>query len=57
MARDKRIQVRLNNQEWEKLYAEAQRREMGMSEVLRDYIKNLPSSNGETTSTTQQDIT
>lgn len=57
MARDKRIQVRLNNQEWEKLYAEAQRREMGMSEVLRDYIKKLPSSNKVTASTTQPNVT
>ncbi|QIZ70494.1 ribbon-helix-helix protein, CopG family [Oxynema aestuarii] len=42
MARDYMLRIRLNSQELEKLKAEAQRRELSMSEVVRDYIKRMP---------------
>lgn len=42
MARQKRFQVRLNDDEWLRLHAEANRRDVSMSEVIQDYIKRLP---------------
>lgn len=42
MARQKRFQVRLNEDEWLRLHAEAHRRNVSMSEVIQDYIKRLP---------------
>lgn len=42
MARQKRFQVRLNDDEWLRLHEEANRRNVSMSEVIQDYIKRLP---------------
>ncbi|QIZ70633.1 ribbon-helix-helix protein, CopG family [Oxynema aestuarii] len=42
MARDELLQIRLTAQEKERLQAEADRRGVSMSEVIRDYIKRLP---------------
>lgn len=42
MARNELLQIRLTGQEKERLQAEAERREVSMSEVIRDYIKKLP---------------
>lgn len=42
MARQKRFQVRLNEDEWLRLHTEADRRNVSMSEVIQDYIKRLP---------------
>ena len=42
MARDYMLRIRLNSQELERLKAEAERRDVSMSEVIRDYIKRMP---------------
>ncbi|MBO0347783.1 ribbon-helix-helix protein, CopG family [Phormidium pseudopriestleyi FRX01] len=42
MARDYMLRIRLNTQELDRLKAEAERRELSMSEVIRDYIKRMP---------------
>jgi antitoxin component of RelBE/YafQ-DinJ toxin-antitoxin module len=42
MARKELLQIRLTGDEKERLHAEAERREISMSEVIRDYIKRLP---------------
>ncbi len=42
MARQKRFQVRLNEDEWLRLHTEADLRNVRMSEVIQDYIKRLP---------------
>lgn len=42
MARDYMLRIRLNSQELERLKVEAQRRDVSMSEVIRDYIKRMP---------------
>jgi len=42
MARNELLQIRLTGQEKERLQAEAERRGVSMSEVIRDYIKRLP---------------
>lgn len=42
MARETQIIVRVRPEEKERLQAEAQRRGLSMSEVIRDYIKRLP---------------
>lgn len=42
MARNELLQIRLTGQEKDRLQAEAERREISMSEVIRDYIKRLP---------------
>lgn len=42
MARDYMLRIRLNSQELDRLKAEAERRELSMSEVIRDYIKRMP---------------
>ncbi|AFY82024.1 MULTISPECIES: ribbon-helix-helix protein, CopG family [Oscillatoriales] len=36
------LRIRLNTQELDRLKAEAERRELSMSEVIRDYIKRMP---------------
>ena len=43
MARDKVFRVRLTQQEWDKLEKTALKRGVSSAEVLRDYIKRLPS--------------
>lgn len=42
MARDYMLRIRLNTQELERLKAVAQKRQLSMSEVIRDYIKRMP---------------
>lgn len=42
MSRLERIIVRVTSEEKERLHAEAKRRNLSMSEILRDYIKRLP---------------
>ncbi|WP_414581087.1 hypothetical protein [Scytonema sp. PCC 10023] len=42
MARDKVFRVRLTQQEWDKLEKTALKRGVSSAEVLRDYIKRLP---------------
>ncbi len=41
MSRDKKIQFNVNQKEYEKLKAYAEKENVSMAEVLRDYIKNL----------------
>ena len=45
MAREKKLQIRLTQQEYETLEKYAESKGVGMSEVLRDYIKTLPIPN------------
>lgn len=47
MAREKRLQVRLNEDEWARLRAEACRRDVSMSEAIQDYIKSLSKGQAE----------
>lgn len=42
MSRLERIIIRVTSEEKERLQAEAVRRSLSMSEILRDYIKQLP---------------
>lgn len=42
MSRLERIIIRVTTEEKERLQAEAIRRSLSMSEILRDYIKQLP---------------
>ena len=42
MSRLERIIVRVTSEEKERLQAEAKKRSLSMSELLRDYIKRLP---------------
>ena len=42
MARTKRIQLNVNELEYQRLKAYAESVDLSMSEVLRDYIKSLP---------------
>lgn len=42
MTRETQIIVRVRPEEKQRLQAEAQRRGVSMSEVIRDYIKRLP---------------
>ena len=42
MARDELLQIRLTRKEKDRLQAEASKRGISMSEVIRDYIKRLP---------------
>ena len=41
MARTKKVQCWVTNKEYEKLRQYAEKKELSMSEVLRDYIKCL----------------
>ncbi len=52
MARDKIFRVRLTQQEWDKLENAAQRREISSAELIRDYIKRLPTPEIDNSSTT-----
>jgi hypothetical protein len=44
MARTNKVIVRLTDQEKAKLQAEAQKKGVSMSEIVQDFIKQLPSS-------------
>ncbi|NMG07150.1 DNA-binding protein [Brasilonema sp. UFV-L1] len=50
MARDKIFRVRLTQQEWDKLENAAQRKGISSAELIRDYIKRLPSPEREDSS-------
>lgn len=39
--REKRIEIRLNDQEYEKLKRHAQSKGMAIAEVIRDFVKGL----------------
>jgi hypothetical protein len=42
MARDKRLEIRLTEEDYRKLEAYANQKDISMAQVLRDYIKRLP---------------
>ena len=42
MSRDKRIQLWLSVVEYKAIKKNAEKKELSMSEVLRDYLKTLP---------------
>ena len=46
MTRSKIYNLRLTNEEWEKLTSYAVIKEFTVAEVLRDYIKGLPNPKG-----------
>lgn len=47
MTRSKIYNLRLTNEEWEKLTIYAEFKEINVAEVLRDYIKRLPKPQGD----------
>lgn len=49
MSRIERIIIRVTSEEKERLQAEAERRSLSMSEILRDYIKRLPNPRKDVT--------
>ena len=49
------LRIRLNSQELERLKAEAQRRDVSMSEVIRDYIKRMPKPKKDQAASTETD--
>ncbi|MGH2413839.1 MAG: ribbon-helix-helix protein, CopG family [Microcystaceae cyanobacterium] len=42
MTKEKRLQIRLSDEDYAKLEAYAQQKDVSMAQVLRDYIKRLP---------------
>ena len=42
MTREKTLRVRLDEKEWEKLQSYADSKGVGMSHIIRDYIRRLP---------------
>ncbi|AFZ12771.1 hypothetical protein Cri9333_1888 [Crinalium epipsammum PCC 9333] len=42
MTREKTLRVRLDEKEWEKLQVYADSKGVGMSHIIRDYIRRLP---------------
>jgi predicted DNA-binding protein len=42
MTRDKRLEIRLSEEDYRRLEAYANRKDISMAKVLRDYIKRLP---------------
>lgn len=47
MSRDKRLEIRLSEPEYLKLDAYAKQKDISMAQVLREYIKRLPTPKGE----------
>ena len=47
MSRDKRLEIRLSEPEYNKLEAYAKQKDISMAQVLREYIKRLPNPKGE----------
>lgn len=41
MARGRVFQIRLNDKEWERLHRESERREMPVSQLFREFLKQL----------------
>jgi len=44
MAREKRLNIRVTDEEWDKLKAYADKKGLSMAEVIRFYISSLPSA-------------
>jgi hypothetical protein len=44
MAREKRLNIRVTDEEWNKLKAYADKKELSMAEVIRFYISSLLSA-------------
>jgi hypothetical protein len=42
MSRDKRLEIRLSELDYNKLEAYAKQKDVSMAQVLREYIKRLP---------------
>jgi hypothetical protein len=42
MPRTKRLELKLSQQEYDRLKAESELKDVSMAEVLRDFIKSLP---------------
>ncbi|NJK51312.1 DNA-binding protein [Candidatus Gracilibacteria bacterium] len=42
MSKEKRLQIRLSEADYNKLEAYANQKDISMAQVLRDYIKRLP---------------
>jgi predicted DNA-binding protein len=42
MAKEKRLQIRLSNEDFAKLDAYAKQKDVSMAQILREYIKRLP---------------
>jgi hypothetical protein len=42
MTKEKRLQIRLSDQDYAKLEAYAQQKDVSMAQILREYIKRLP---------------
>jgi macrodomain Ter protein organizer (MatP/YcbG family) len=49
MTREKHLRLRLNELEWKKLQREAERRQITVSELVRDLIKQLPENKEDLT--------
>lgn len=47
MSRDKRLEIRLSEPEYSKLEAYAKQKDISMAQVLREYIKRLPTPKEE----------
>lgn len=47
MSKEKRLQIRLSQIDYDKLEAYASQKDISMAQVLRDYIKRLPLPKGE----------
>jgi len=44
MAREKRLNIRVTDEEWDRLKAYADKKGLSMAEVIRFYISSLPST-------------
>jgi len=42
MSKDKRLQIRLSEEEYNKLESYARQKDISMAQVIREYIKRLP---------------
>ena len=45
MARERRLNIRVTDEEWDKLKAYADKKGLSMAEVIRFYISSLPGAN------------
>lgn len=45
MVREKRLNIRVTDEEWDKLKAYADKKGLSMAEVIRFYISSLPGAN------------
>lgn len=44
MVKEKRLQIRLSDEDFARLEAYARQKDVSMAQILRDYIKRLPKS-------------